>query len=90
MKLDDVIFISSLPTIDLHGYDRDFARIKVLEFINDNKKLKNELICIIHGIGSGILKNEVHKVLKSHKDILNYKIYYNNNGCTIAQILVNK
>ena len=64
MNLDEVIFLSSLPSIDLHALDKDTARVKVLEFIKDNKIMKNEIICIIHGIGSGIIKNEIHSVLK--------------------------
>lgn len=89
MKLNDIIFIDSLPNIDLHGIDRNSARVKVLEFIKDNKYMKNEIICIIHGIGSGILKNEVHKTLKQNKDVLDYKLFYNNVGCTIVKIKIN-
>ncbi len=86
MELDDIIFINNLPSIDLHGFDRLTARVKVLEFINDNKRMKNKIICIIHGIGSGILREEVHKTLKSSKDVLDYKLFYNNIGCTIVKL----
>lgn len=89
MKLDDVIFIDSLNSIDLHGLDRDSARVKVLEFIKDNKHMKNDIICIIHGVGSGTLKKEVHKVLKRSKDVLDFKLFYNNSGCTIVKIEIN-
>lgn len=88
MNLDDIIFLDSLPTLDLHGYDSDYARIKVKEFINDNKILKNEILCIVHGIGSGIIKNEVHSTLKAMKDVLNFKLFYNNSGCTIVKIKI--
>jgi len=86
MELKEVIFTDSLPSIDLHGYDRDSARVKVLEFINDNKSMKNEIFCIIHGVGSGIVKDEVHSTLKRSKDVIEYKLFYNNNGCTIVKI----
>lgn len=89
MELNDIIFIDNLPNIDLHGIDKNSARIKVLEFIKDNKYMKNEIICIIHGIGSGILKNEVHKTLKQNKDVLDYKLFFNNVGCTIVKIKIN-
>ena len=49
MNLDSVVFVDSLPSIDLHGLDRDTARVKTLEFINDNITMKNSIICIIHG-----------------------------------------
>lgn len=89
MKLEDIIFVSDLPTLDLHGLDRDYSRIKVLEFIKDNKKLNNKFICIVHGIGTGALRNEVHKALKSNKDVVDYRLFYNNVGCTIVELTGN-
>jgi len=88
MELKEVIFINDLPSIDLHGFDRDSARVKVLEFINDNRLMKNEIICIVHGVGSGIIRNEIHSTLKKNKNVLEYKIFYNNVGCTIAKIKI--
>ena len=82
----DILFIDSLPTIDLHGFDRMYAKLKVNEFINDNIILKNEFIVIVHGIGGHILKNEVHNLLKNHKKVLDYCIFYNNVGCTIVKL----
>jgi DNA-nicking Smr family endonuclease len=88
MKLDEVIFINNFPSIDLHGLDRDTARVKVLEFINDNIKMKKDIICIVHGIGSGIIKTEVHNSLKKNKNVLEYKLFFNNVGCTIVKLKV--
>lgn len=82
------LFISNLPSIDLHGYDRDSARIAILDFINDNIKMKKKEIVIIHGIGSGILKKTTHEVLKKHKNVLDYKICYNNVGSTIVSLKI--
>ncbi|MBE6139699.1 MAG: hypothetical protein E7174_04315 [Firmicutes bacterium] len=86
MELKEVIFTSDLPSIDLHGLDRDTARVKVLEFIKDNKVMKNDIICIVHGIGSGIIKDEVHTTLKRSKDVKEYKLFFNNTGCTIVKL----
>ncbi len=86
MELKEVIYIDNLPTIDLHGFDRDYARVKTLEFINDNIKMKNEIICIIHGRGTGIVKEEVHDTLKKNKNVLDYKLFYNNIGCTLVKL----
>lgn len=88
MKLDEVIFIDSLPSIDLHGLDRDSARVKVLEFINDNIKMEKDIICIVHGIGSGIIKNEIHNILKRNNNVLEYKLFYRNIGCTIVKLKI--
>lgn len=88
MELKEVIFTDNLPSIDLHGYDRDSARVKVLEFVNDNKYMKNEIVCIVHGIGNGIIKDEVHATLKKNRDVIEYKLTFNNNGCTIVKIKI--
>ena len=88
MKLDEVIFVDSFPSIDLHGFDRDTARVKVLEFINDNIKMKKDIICIVHGIGSGIIKTEVHNTLRKNKNVLEYKLFFNNVGCTIVKLKI--
>lgn len=85
-SLDDVIFIESLPTIDLHGLDRDTARVLVTSFIKDNVVLKNKIICIVHGIGSGIIKNEVHNTLKKNKYVEDFKLFYNNIGSTVVKL----
>lgn len=89
MELKEIIFTNDLPSIDLHGLDRDSARVKTLEFINDNIVMKNEIICIVHGIGSGIVKNEIHRVLSKSKNVIDYKLFYNNIGCTIVKLKIN-
>ncbi len=88
MEINDVIFIDSLPTLDLHGYDRATANVKTLEFIKDNIVLKNDIICIIHGIGSGALKQEIHSSLRKNNNVLDFKLFYNNNGCTIVKLKI--
>ena len=88
MELKEVLFLDNLPSLDLHGFDRDYARVKVLEFIKDNIVLKKDVICIVHGRGIGILKEEVHKVLKINKNVLEYKLFYNNIGCTIVKLKI--
>ena len=86
MTLSDVIFIEQYPKLDLHGYDRETARVAILDFIHENQKLKQEIFVIVHGIGSGILRETTKKVLSTHKSVLEFKTYYYNNGCTIVQI----
>ena len=83
------IFTDNLPHLDLHGEDRVNALIKVNEFINDNIKLKNKKIVIIHGIGTGILKNTVHKYLKKDHRVLDFYLGINN-GQTIISLNIDK
>ena len=80
------MFYNNLPKLDLHGENKESARILVDEFINDNIKLKNEKVIIIHGIGTGILKNAVHESLKKNKNVSSYKIDFFNEGCTVVEI----
>lgn len=82
------IFLSRYPKIDLHGYDRDTARMTVNDFVAENVILKNDMIVIIHGIGSGIVRREVHEALRVNKNVLEYKIDNFNSGCTIVKLKV--
>ena len=88
MNLNDVIFIDSFNKLDLHGYDRETARVAINDFINDNYKLKNQFVTIVHGIGSGILRKTTIEVLKSNKKVVDFKSFYYNNGCTIVEIKI--
>ena len=83
------IFTKNLPKIDLHGEDRVNALIKVDEFINDNLVLRNKKIVIIHGIGQGILRNEVHNYLKKDKRVLSFELDINV-GQTIVSLRIDK
>ena len=84
MKTD--IFLNRYPSIDLHGYDRDSARVAVNDFIEENIFLKNEVLVIIHGIGTGIVKKEVHEALRINHNVLEYKTDNFNSGCTIVKL----
>lgn len=86
MELNEIIFVDNLPSIDLHGFDTAYANIKINEFINDNIKMKNEIISIIHGRGTGKLKEQTNKTLKNNKNVLDYKLFFNNVGTTIAKL----
>lgn len=88
MSLGSKVFISNLPQIDLHGLDRDSARVEINDFINQNIKLKKEEFIIVHGIGSGILKKTTHETLKRNKNVLEYALCYNNIGSTIVRIKI--
>ncbi len=76
----------TIPQIDLHGMDREIARIMVKDFIGDVIALKEDTCLIIHGIGTGILRQEVHHYLKNDKRVLEYKLDFMNPGCTIVKL----
>ncbi len=83
---DEIIDISNLPTIDLHGETATIASVMINDFINDNIKQKKYIIAIIHGKGSGILKHTTIETLKNNKNVLDYKICFFNDGMTLVKL----
>lgn len=81
------MFYSSMPKLDLHGETKDSSRVLLKEFINDNYKLGNTHIAVIHGIGSGTLKKEVHLLLKRNKLVSSFKLDNFNIGCTLVELV---
>lgn len=77
---------NNLPSIDLHGLDRDYSRILINDFIRDNYKMKNYKVIIIHGNGTGILKKTTQETLRVNKLVEEYKIDNFNTGMTIVTI----
>ena len=64
--------------------------MKDYDFIKENVHLKNQIIVIIHGIGSGIIYNETKITLARNKYVKDYKTYYYNNGCTVVELQFDK
>lgn len=81
-----IALYSNLPQIDLHGYDRDYARIQINDFIEDNYRQKNEKVIIVHGNGTGILRKTTQETLKKNKLVKAYKLDNFNSGTTIVEI----
>lgn len=79
-------FLNILPTIDLHGYSRDMVKYVVTDFINDNIKMGNKKIVIVHGKGEGIVKDELHFILKNDKRVKRYYLDMFNIGETIIEL----
>ena len=80
------LFINSLPSLDLHGFDRDSARVALEDFIRDSIKMKQKYIVVIHGIGAGILRSEVRRVLRNNRFVVNFAVSFENPGCTIVEV----
>ena len=81
-----ITLYSNLPQIDLHGFDRDYARIQINDFIDDNYRQKNEKVIIVHGNGTGILRKTTQETLKKNKLVKSYKLDNFNSGTTIVEI----
>lgn len=86
MNIDDYYLLSNIPSLDLHGYDREGARVAINDFIKDNYKQKIEIFEIIHGKGEGIIKNVTREVLSKNHKVIEFKSSYFNQGITIVKI----
>ena len=75
-----------LPNLDLHGIDREYAAILINDFIRDNYIMKNEKVIIIHGNGTGIIRNTTQSVLRKNKYVDHFKIDNFNVGMTIVYL----
>lgn len=84
-----MMLYNNMRSLDLHGIDRDYAKILVKDFIRDCKIMKEEYILIIHGIGKGIVKKSVYEELKKNPLVKEYKQDNFNPGCTIVRIRIN-
>ena len=80
------MFTSKSPSLDLHGEEAAMVYPLVTEFINDNYKMGNKEIIIIHGKSTNILTKEVHNTLKENKLVLNYKLNNWNIGETLVKL----
>ena len=79
-------FLNILPSLDVHGHTRETVIYPVSDFINDNIKLKNSKIVIIHGIGYGILSSEIKRVFSKDKRVKRLYISSENPGCTVIEL----
>ncbi len=77
---------SKTPHLDLHGEEVAVVYALVNEFLQDNYKMGEEEVVIIHGKSTNILTNEVHKILKEHKLVLSYRLNNWNVGETIVKL----
>ena len=78
--------LNNLPSLDLHGENREVTRVLVKQFISDNIKMGKYKICIIHGIGTGILKKEVRNILENDARVDKFYIDFFNVGTTIVEL----
>ncbi len=84
------MFTSSSPTLDLHGEYCSMAEFLINDFINDNFKMRNEYVGIIHGKSTGLMTKKVQEVLKDNKHVLEYYLHPWNTGLTVVHLNIKK
>lgn len=77
---------SNRPELDLHGIDRDYARILINDFIADHYKMRDEVVVIVHGNGTGIIKKTTQDTLRKNKFVEEFKIDNFNAGATVVRL----
>ena len=78
----------NLNSLDLHGEPSDISKVLIEDFIEDNYKMKNEKVIIIHGVGTKKLLKTTQEVLSKNKYVDSYKIDNFNLGQTIVTLKV--
>ena len=86
MNLNNIMFYERYPKLDLHGYDCESARVAINDFIRDHKKMKQEVVVIVHGIGRGTIAKLTKEVLRINKDVIESRTPFYNSGCTLVLI----
>jgi DNA mismatch repair protein MutS2 len=79
-------FLYNIPHLDLHGYDRTGAVAMIKMFIDERIRMEEKRFVIVHGKGSGIVKNATHEYLRTNKYVLDYKTNNYNDGETIVNL----
>ena len=77
---------SKSPHLDLHGEEVAVVYALVNEFIQDNYKMQEPEIVIIHGKSTNILTKEVQQILQEHKLVESFHLNNWNLGETIVNI----
>ncbi len=75
--------------LDLHGLDQNQAKKELAALLFACQKEHAQCICIIHGIGSRILKNKVPHWLVQHPDVMAFHqapLEWGGNGALLALI----
>lgn len=81
---------SNFPTIDLHGYTKEAAKEVLEDFVDDLIKMGMPGGIVIHGRGSGLLKEVTHDFLKHNSNVTDIHLDYYNVGVTYFTLKNNK
>ena len=76
-------------TVDVRGQNLEEALMNTEKFLDDCYLASISNVTIIHGKGTGILKNGIHQMLKKHKYVKSYRLGTfgeGENGVTIVEL----
>lgn len=84
--INNYMLFKNLPTLDLHGETVASSKVLIDAFLKEHYKNRNQLVKIVHGIGTGVLKKNIPLILKSHPLVLKYQTDFFNSGVLIVEI----
>ncbi|MFT5677369.1 MAG: DNA-nicking Smr family endonuclease, partial [Paraglaciecola sp.] len=58
--------------LDLHGYKREEAKLEIAALIQAAQKHHAHCVCIVHGIGTHVLKKSIPNWLVQHPLVLGF------------------
>ena len=67
-------FLYNAPHLDIHGYDRYGATAMIKNFIDNCVRIDSKKIVIVHGKGTGKLREGIHKFLKTNSLVKSFRI----------------
>jgi dsDNA-specific endonuclease/ATPase MutS2 len=65
--------IGDVPELDLHGDPKDLARERLSSFIHQAWMRGTESVRVVHGHGTGLLRDEVRKVLQKEPLVAGFR-----------------
>ncbi len=80
------LYTKNSPHLDLHGETLATLDYIVESFLNDNVKMRNKYVAIIHGWNGKVLKKRVHEILRSNKKVKTFYVDIYNIGQTIIEL----
>ncbi len=75
--------------LDIRGRKPEEVENEIIKFVDDAYSAGVDKIEILHGKGTGVLKNLVHEILNEHEGVKKYyfaKIEYGGEGITIVEL----
>ena len=75
--------------LDVRGRKPEEAEYEIIRFIDDSYSSNTERVEILHGKGTGALKQTVQQILKRHENVKDYyfaQIEYGGDGITIVEL----
>lgn len=75
--------------LDIRGYKPEEAEFEIIKFIDEAYLSNLKSVEIIHGKGTGVLREKVHEILKNHQMVKSFElasVEFGGAGATIIQL----